>query len=77
MINPKTNPTRRIACHSLVLTDRSVMKLMVLELRKGTVCKWYPLTRETAHTEFLPGEIMLRRDDSGCLRAWHEGEVLE
>ena len=68
---------RRIACHQLMLEDHSQQTLSVLEIVCGEVTRWYPLSGETAHTEFWPGTILLRRDPDGKLRAWYEGKEIE
>jgi hypothetical protein len=55
----------------------SVLKLCVVELEDGEVKDYYPLTHELEHTEWLGGDIVLKRDDSGRLRAFQNDIMIK
>ena len=67
---------RRIASHEIVLEDSSVLTLSVVEILSGEVVSWYPLTQETACTEWMPGKIVLLRDEDGYLRAYYNNVMI-
>ena len=72
---------RRIACHRIVLppgvdSPSWLPTPSVLEIQSGVAVKWYPLTQELPQTEWLPGEVVLCRDDQGLLRAYYDGQLL-
>ena len=71
---------RKIACHRIVFPERQdrpqVPTPSVVEIQSGTAVRWYPLTQELPQTEWLPGEVVLCRDDQGLLRAYYDGQLL-
>ena len=74
---PKMKTTRRIACHEIASTeDNSLMKLAVVEIRSGEVIRCYPLSGELPCTEWMPGRIVLQRDDKGLVRAYYNNVII-
>ena len=69
--------SRKIACHQILLPDGSSQTLSVIEIQSGEVTKWYPLTEEQAHTEWLCGTVSLAYDRQSILRAHHKGQILQ
>ena len=67
---------RRIASHEIVLEDNSRQTLSVVEIQSGEVMSWYPLTQEIACTEWMPGQVELRRDERNVLRAYHNNILI-
>ena len=67
---------RRIASHEIVLEDQRRLTLSVVEIQSGEVLTWYPLTQELPGTEWMPGQIVLRRDVNGVLRAYHNDRII-
>lgn len=68
---------RRIASHATILENGSRQTLLAIELMEGRVINWFPLIGEMAQTEWMPGEIVLRRDEEGFLRAYHNNIMIE
>ena len=69
--------TRRIACHEIASTEDNLsMKLAVIEIQSGEVTRCYPLKGELPHTEWMPGQIVLRRDNNGILRAYYNNVII-
>ena len=68
---------RKIASHRIVWPDQSEQTLSVVEILSGVVSRCYPLTTEQPMTEWLPGTLTLRFDDTGQLRAYYEEKLLE
>jgi hypothetical protein len=46
-------------------------------VQDGLVTNWFPLTHEIEHTEWLGGDIVLKRDNNGGLRAFHNDIMIE
>ena len=67
---------RRIASHEIELEDHSRQPLSVVEIQSGEVLSWYPLTQELPSTEWMPGQTVLRRDENGVLRAYHNNIMI-
>ena len=67
---------RRIASHEIVLEDNSRQTLSVVEIQQGEVVRWFPLTQEIACTEWMPGQIVLRRDEKRLLRAYYNNMII-
>ena len=67
---------RRIASHEIVLENNSRRILSVVEIQSGVVVKCYALTQELPCTEWMPGEVVLRRDSEGCLRAYYNNVLI-
>jgi hypothetical protein len=40
------------------------------------VSQWYPLTEELPFAEWMPGQIVLRRDGEGLLRAYYNNVMI-
>ena len=71
-----TKNLRRIASHEVLMTDGSLQTLSVVEIQSGVVAKCVPLTQELPFTEWLPGRIVLRRDEEGLTRAYYNNEII-
>ena len=71
-----TKNFRRIASHKVVMPDKSLLTLSVVEIQSGVVTKCFPLTQELPFTEWLPGQIVLIRDEQGLLRAYYNNEII-
>lgn len=67
---------RRCAAHQVLNPDGEVTEMGVVEIRDGVVVDSYPLHGEQPMTEWLGGKIEIKRDDTGALRAYHQGQVL-
>jgi len=67
---------RRIACHEIVLEDRSSLSLAVLEIQQGRILRYYPLTQELPFTEWVAGRIVLKRDEEGIMHAYYNNEMI-
>lgn len=48
-----------------------------MEIQEGEVCRWFPLTEELPHTEWLAGTIELKRDSNGLLHAYYNNVIIE
>ena len=68
---------RRIAAHRLLAENGTLLKLYIVELEDGMVKTCYPFTHEIEHTEWLGGDIVLKRDTNGGLRAFHNDIMIE
>ena len=68
---------RRVAAHHLLKDSQTVSGLCVVEVQDGLVMNWFPLTHEIEHTEWLGGDIVLKRDNNGGLRAFHNDIMIE
>ena len=67
---------RKIASHETILENGTRQTLSVIELQEGKVVSCYPLTGELPQTEWMAGQIVLRRDDEGVLRAYHNNKII-
>ena len=68
---------RRIATHRLLAENGTLLKLYIVELEGGLVKTYYPFTHEIEHTEWMSGEIVLKRDITGGLRAFYNEMMIE
>ena len=69
---------RRIASHQILLDNGSLLtQLSVVEIQSGVVTDIYPLTEELSQTEWMPGEIHLKRDAEGQLRAYYNKKIID
>ncbi|MGN0282064.1 MAG: hypothetical protein ACI4B3_07180 [Prevotella sp.] len=75
-IDGKRHGCRKVAAHRIV-NGNEVTKLAVLTLEDGIVADCTPLQGEEPFTEWLGGEITLRSDSDGTLRAFHNGKELK
>ena len=71
-----TKNFRRIASHEVVMPDGSRQTLSVVEIQSGVVTKCFPLTQELPFTEWMTGEIVLRRDEQGLTRAYYNNVII-
>ena len=64
---------RRCGAHRVVLLDGTVLEQAVVEIEEGKVVNYYEFHDELPMTEWLGGEIIVKRDEEGILRAvWNE-----
>lgn len=63
---------RKIAAHR-ILFDGKVLKMFVVEVIDGKVSDFRQLQGEEAYTEWLGGDIELKKNDDGDLLAYHNG----
>ena len=73
MKNPKL---RRIAS-PLVSTPQHRLTLHVVEIVSGVVSRYYPLTEELPHCEWMKEPVQLKNDADGHLRAYCNGKLIE
>ena len=67
---------RKIASNQIILENGSQLTLSIVEILNGVVQKYYPLTHEMPYTEWLGGQVFLKREDDGALRAYYNNKVL-
>ena len=61
-----------------MLTENgSALELCVVELEDGVVKDYYLLTHELEHTEWIGGDIVLKKDENGWLRAFHNDIMIK
>ena len=68
---------RKIASNQIVLENEKLLTLSVVEIYNGVVQRYYPLTQEMPNTEWLVGQVCLKREDDGTLRAYYKNKVIE
>lgn len=66
---------RRIGANTIT-TATATLTQAVVEIVDGRVVNYYEFTDELPMTEWLGGEIEIRRDDDGVLRAYKDGKKL-
>lgn len=66
---------RRIGANTIT-TETATLTQAVVEIADGRVANYYEFTGELPMTEWLGGEIEIRRDDGGILRAYKDGKQL-
>lgn len=57
---------RRYASHYLLLPEYGFLKQQVVEIRDGYVLHIFPLTEELEFTEWMPGVIVLLKEEDPC-----------
>ncbi len=62
---------RKVAAH-WVNTPSATYRQAVVVLDDGVVVDVFPFTEELPSTEWLGGTIIVRADDNGILRAYHQ-----
>ena len=67
---------RKVAAHR-VLNGDEALRMAVVEIADGAVVDIRQLVGEQPSTEWLGGDITLRRDADGILRAFHCGRLLK
>lgn len=60
----------------MVLADGSRLHQAVVEIEEGRVVNYYEFRQELPMTEWLGGEIVVRRDEEGILRAFWNNSIL-
>ena len=59
-----------------MMPDGSCLKMSVVEIQSGVVTKCFPLTEELPFTRWMPGQIVLRRDEQGLTRAYYNNVII-
>lgn len=59
------------------MENGKISRFCVVELEDGLVTSCFPLTHEIEHTEWMSGDIILKRDIEGGLRAFHNDMMIE
>ena len=67
---------KRYAANKIVHGD-VILRNGVVNIVRGVVQSYSPLDGEQANTIWLGGEIVLKEDENGELRAYHKGVLLE
>ncbi len=68
---------RRIASHQVLMPDGQLLRQAVVEMKDGVVVRCFPLVEELPQTEWLSGEVTIRKDTEGFLRAYYENKMIE
>ena len=67
--------SRKIASHQLTTAEGTVLEMQVVVLEQGYVVSTHPLDEEEANTEWLQGNITLKREAFG-IRAYYQDTLL-
>ena len=67
---------KRCAANKIVHGD-VILRNGVVNIVRAAVQSYSPLDGEEANTIWLGGEIVLKEDENGELRAFHKGVLLE
>ncbi|MEH2862393.1 hypothetical protein V7T12_08610 [Segatella copri] len=67
---------RRCGAHQVILPDGSILQQAVVEIQEGRVVNYFEFREELPMTEWLGGEIRVKRDEEGILRALWNGKVI-
>lgn len=67
---------RRCGAHQVILPDGSILQQAVVEILEGRVVNYFEFREELPMTEWLGGEIRVKRDEEGILRALWNGKVI-
>lgn len=67
---------KRYAANKIVHGD-VILRNGVVNIVRAAVQSYSPLDGEQANTVWLGGEIVLKKDENGELRAFHKGVLLE
>ena len=60
----------------MILPDGSILQQAVVEIQEGRVVNYFEFREELPMTEWLGGEIRVKRDEEGILRALWNGKVI-
>ena len=69
-------PHRKYAAHIIILPDGITLHNAIVVVEDGMVIDGYTFSEEQAHTFWLGGTIVVRRSESGVLRAYKDGYML-
>ena len=58
------------------MPDGQCLPLHVVEMSEGLVVDYYPLSGETAQTEWLQGQITLKHQEDDCVIAYYKEKPL-
>lgn len=67
---------RRCGAHQVILPDGLILQQAVVEILEGRVVNYFEFREELPMTEWLGGEIRVKRDEEGILRALWNGKVI-
>jgi hypothetical protein len=77
MTNQVRKRPRRIASNEVTTPQGQSLIRYVVELAEdSTVCDLYPLTQETAFTEWMQGRLEIR-DENGCRRVYYNNRLVK
>lgn len=68
---------RRCGAHLVTLPDGRQLSQAVVEIEADRVVNYYEFRDELPMTEWLGGEILVRRNEEGLLQASWNGRALE
>ena len=72
----KKTQLRRIASNEVLTPEGKCLTLHVVELSDGVVSSLYPLQMEQAHTEWLQGQVILKKENDDIVRAYFNNKPL-
>jgi hypothetical protein len=75
-MNQKSKSFRRIASNQVITPEGKSLTLQVIELTEGGVTKLYPLHQEQPFTEWMQGQIELKRNPDGSVNAYYQGKPI-
>ena len=67
---------RRIASNEVITPENQCLFQQVIELTDGVVTNQYPLVMEIPNTEWVRGQLVLRKCADGLVRAYYKGKIL-
>ena len=68
---------RKLYAANTIVHGDVILRNGVVNIAKAAVQSYSPLDGEQANTIWLGGEIVLKEDENGELRAFHKGVLLE
>ena len=68
----KPTRLRRIASNEVITPEGQSLIQYVVELWDGYVERYFPLQQEMSNTEWMQGQIILKKDTKG-IRAYYKG----
>lgn len=75
-MNQKSKPFRRIASNRVITPEGKNLTQQVIEISEGCVTKLYPLRQELPFTEWMQGQIELKRNPDGSVSAYYKGKPI-
>ena len=68
---------RKLYAANTIVHGDVTLRNGVVNIVRAAVQSYFPLDGEQANTIWLGGEIVLKEDENGELRAYHKGVLLE
>ena len=68
---------RKLYAANKIVHGDVILRNGVVNIVRGVVQSYSPLDGEQANTIWLGGDIVLKEDENGELRAYHKGMLLE